>query len=279
MGFARPGGRLKALLTMMAFLAMLAPAMATAAPRADNGRDGRIVGGTPVPNGKYPFMVKLQIGIGRYIYNCGGSLIDESHVLTAAHCLFDEDFVRAKAEDISARVGVTDLRNPSQGELRRVESFAIFRTYKPNRSGNGDVAVLELRDPVMGIEPVELPAGGDSRFEVVGANYTVAGWGRTKEGGSSPPRMREAKVELWSNARCEKKLGYDGALEICAAAPGRDSCQGDSGGPLFREFGDRRVQIGIVSWGVGCARPGEPGAYSRLTNKEIAAFIEKQTAS
>lgn len=114
--------------------------------------------------------------------------------------------------------------------------------------------------------------------EFVGVDATVTGWGYTMEDGEISTALRKASVEVWSNGKCREKYAKITDRMLCASSPGRDSCQGDSGGPLFYESDPslkKHTQIGIVSWGVGCARPDRPGVYARVT--ELVSWIHKMT--
>ena len=98
----------------------------------------------------------------------------------------------------------------------------------------------------------------------------VTGWGRLKSGGQLPNILQEVNVTTMTNQQCRRKKYSHSEITdymICAGDVGRDSCQGDSGGPLsVLGQDDRYSQIGIVSWGEGCAKPGYPGVYTRLTS-------------
>ena len=94
----------------------------------------------------------------------------------------------------------------------------------------------------------------------------VTGWGDLQYGGQLPDILQEVKVTTMTNQRCRWKYDHSSITDymICAGDVGRDSCQGDSGGPLsVLGQDDRYSQIGIVSWGQGCARKGYPGVYTR----------------
>ena len=97
----------------------------------------------------------------------------------------------------------------------------------------------------------------------------VTGWGRLKYRGPLPAILHKVELRTQSNEECREKYGRRAISEnmICAAAPGKDSCQGDSGGPLAVLGQDNSYsQIGVVSWGDGCAKQGYPGVYTRVTS-------------
>jgi secreted trypsin-like serine protease len=229
----------------------------------------QIVGGQPVPDGKYPFMAVLDIGDaagGSYL--CGGTLIDPDSVLTAAHCL-------EGATDVNLAVGRTVLSQQNQGQVRSATDWFIPSGYDGSRDDRYDAAVLTLDRPVNGITPIKLATARQDGLERPRRNLTVAGWGTTSEGGNTSDRMREVSVPVVSDARAQDAYGprwYFPKVMVAAGARGQDSCQGDSGGPLFNP-GDTRTQVGIVSFGAGCARAGFPGVYTEVNNTAVRSFI------
>jgi secreted trypsin-like serine protease len=237
----------------------------------------RIVGGTAVPNGKYPFMVYIELHRnGKVIRACGGSLIDRDSVLTAAHC-FDPP-VPTKA---FLTVGATDLRQLNQDQIRRVvfkDSYR-HRRYNPQKNSSYDVAVLKLDRAVTGIQPIKVATANQNNLETPGRKLTVAGWGVTREGGKkSVNRMREVSIPVVADSRARRAYAplpprdtYFPSLMVAAGKGGKDTCQGDSGRPLFDS--GSRTQVGITSAGVGCGRARYPGQYTEVNNPEIKQFI------
>ncbi|CAA9510341.1 MAG: hypothetical protein AVDCRST_MAG12-3183 [uncultured Rubrobacteraceae bacterium] len=134
---------------------------------------------------------------------------------------------------------------------------------------------MKLNAPVTNIQPIKLATARQDGLEKPGRRLTVAGWGTTSEGGSTSDRMREVSVPVVSDARAQSVYGprsYFPRLMIAAGAGGIDSCQGDSGGPLFKPS-TPRAQVGIVSFGAGCARAGFPGVYTEVNHSGIRSFI------
>ncbi|MEV7415582.1 serine protease [Streptomyces sp. NPDC089919] len=251
-----------------AALALLgtAAASATAAP-VPPGQPESIIGGKEQSDGAYPWMAALlSKGSASPVQRqfCGGSLIDANVVLTAAHCV-----TGAKAKDLEITVGRTVLSRKGQGQLRNVRSIVVHPRYAKDEAY--DLALIELAKPVTGVNTVKLPTQGTDALLRPGAKAKVIGWGNTDtEMTHYPDRLRGVLVPLLSHAECKAtNKEYDKAVNICAGVEGKDSCQGDSGGPLFRTVAGRTYQIGIVSYGEGCAEQGAPGVYTSTSSAKL----------
>jgi secreted trypsin-like serine protease len=232
-----------------------------------------ILGGTEVPNGKYPFMAFIEINMLIGGATCEGTLIDQDSVLTAAHCL--ENSIGARVV-----VGATDLRQSNKGQIREAGRSFVHPRFDPT-TGAYDAGVLKLRRAVTGIQPIKLATARENYLEKPGRILSVAGWGVTRAKGAPVTRMREVSVPVISDSRAERGYdafygnpsGYVSPLMIAAGKQGKSACVGDSGAPLFAS-GGRSTQVGIVSGGrYKCGTPRYPAVYTEVNNPEIRNWI------
>lgn len=259
---------------------MLGLSVAVPGFAADGGTTPQIVGGEPVPNGDYPFVASL--GDARYgdtAYSrhfCGASLLDRNSVLTAAHCVKD-----TPKAPLRVTVGRTVLSGDG-GQTRRVSKRAIHPKFDGNRNAKYDAAVLTLNKPVRGIRAIKVSGTAQDALEKPGRLAKVAGWGNTikqpangDNGSRYPDRMRVTRVPIVADARARDVYGpiFVGSLMIAAGKEGKDTCSGDSGGPMFAKQNGERYQIGITSFGRGCATRKYPGVYTEVNNPAIRTFI------
>jgi secreted trypsin-like serine protease len=258
---------LAALVAAMVSLFAFVPS-SEGAPAGDKSTyEPQIIGGEPVPNGKYPFIASVQDqtreGTVKDKHVCGGSLIDKTHVLTGGHCVFSrvhgEITLDAKPQDTLVIVGRTVLPS-NQGQVRNVKDIDVHPLFKAAPlAGDADfpydAAVLTLSRPVKGIKPIELASSGQNNLERADRDATAAGWGSTdaRTQCQRPPpvipnRMQEAQLPIVSDSRADKILeqqqppacdpqspvtDFVPRLMIAAGAERKGTCQGDSGGPLF----------------------------------------------
>ncbi|CAL8117608.1 unnamed protein product [Orchesella dallaii] len=235
--------------------------------------DTKIVNGEPVPIEELPWTAALLrrnwLGLVNDRPYCGGSLINNQYILTASHCV---DGMSARGIVVSLHdEDVTSTSETASGSQRFDVEKIIMHPQYSRRTIDNDVALLKLVKPVKldnVIIPVCLPANNEHSFENFTA--TAAGWGATKESGSTSNILRKVDVPVISNTVCNTQTKYKGKITdnmLCAGyveQGGSDSCQGDSGGPLTIMNGERITLIGVVSWGYGCARPMSPGVYTRV---------------
>ncbi|KAG8034983.1 hypothetical protein G9C98_005405 [Cotesia typhae] len=233
--------------------------------RTQTTSQARIVGGGSSEAGSWPWQVALY---KEGDYQCGGALISDKWVLSAAHC-----FYNAQNEYWVARIGATRRGNfPSPHEQILTLDFINLHPEYIDSGFINDVALLRLERPVIFsdyVRPVCLP---DSEPKS-GTTCTVTGWGQLFEiGRIFPDTLQEVELPLISTEECRRKTLFLPLYRItsgmlCAGLKdgGRDACMGDSGGPLVcrDKTNDKYTLHGITSNGYGCARPGRPGVYTK----------------
>lgn len=217
-----------------------------------------IIGGEETTIEENPFMVALTTPDGFQF--CGGSIVAPTKILTAAHCT-----VGSQPADIVVVSGRTSL-SQDEGETANVTDIWVNPNFNESTLAN-DSSVLTL-DHELAAEPVAIATPEDTDLYTAGANSTVLGWG-TDESGSTSDVLKKVDVPVTADADCAASYqdDFDPATMVCAglAEGGKDSCQGDSGGPLVGVTADgTRKEIGIVSWGQGCAEPNFYGVYGRV---------------
>ncbi|XP_046613613.1 serine protease nudel isoform X1 [Neodiprion virginianus] len=233
--------------------------------------ESRVVGGHPSEPQAWPSLAAVNRDGS---FHCGGVILDEIWVLTAAHCI---DGFEGHYYDIQAGMLRRFSFSPME-QSRKVSHVVMYPTYDRTVMKN-DLALLRLEAPLhfnRWVRPACLPeittAGAHWRTgPTPDATCVTAGWGSLVEHGPDPDHLREVELPILRN--CKYPADQNEA-EICAGLPsgGRDTCQGDSGGPLMCRNPNSPSQwyvAGIVSHGEGCARPNEPGAYTK-----VSRFVE-----
>jgi len=239
----------------------------------------RVVGGHNSSFGSHPWQAMLFVRKSkRFFLPCGGALINEQWLLTAAHCVYSKS-----AKNFKVRLGDWNARatnEPLEHEDFDIELIKVNKDFHP-KNFNNDIALIKLDRPVTfkkHIQPVCLPDKDELVHDKTGY---VTGWGRTMFKKSARPSiLQQAEMNIISAEFCQLMFNGQGRKEtiyndtmFCAgtAKGGIDSCQGDSGGPFVVPLNDdssnQRYQLaGIVSWGIGCAKTGLPGVYTKVSN-------------
>jgi secreted trypsin-like serine protease len=275
------------------------------AAEGDDPVGPRIVGGTPADPGEYPHQVFILIDPSPLPDDegyCGGSIVEDRQVLTAAHCATDNFGDELDPSAFTICAGVTDiddndadglnLDNCGSENLYGVVQNEVHPDFGSRGQGiSHDVAMLTVAEadglfdgPNMAV--IRVIDAGEAALVTPGVSAIVTGWGTINEGtflnpGDPPPGwvLREADVPIVADSTCaehyddfgtfpgppEEEEAYDPPTMLCAGNNGKDTCQGDSGGPLVVPGpGGERVLAGDTSWGEGCARTDREGVYGDL---------------
>lgn len=195
-------------------------------------------------------------------HRCGGSLISALHVLTAAHCTF-----RAQRSAVGIRAGTAARTGGVGAVTRSVRDIQEYLGYS-HRANDFDVAVIRMSSALaLGatVQPIALAERG--AVLATGTQAMITGWGDTQEtAGQAPQTLHFVSVPIVDRGVCTAAYAKHARITkemLCAGfqgVGGRDACQGDSGGPLVVA---KRL-YGIVSFGIGCARPNFPGVYTSV---------------
>jgi trypsin len=234
---------------LLGALALTTAFAAASGPSA--GASADVVGGERVSINDYPFAVYLTTADGFQF--CGGTLVAPDKVVTAAHCAADQEPSAIRV------VGGREDKQSDAGTVAEVKDIWVHPEYT-NALAGYDVAVLTLASD---LDYGTIPIATDEPYKE-GTKTTVLGWGRTKDGGEQSRYLLAASVPVMADKDCKTAYkAYNADAMVCAGLPqgGIDTCQGDSGGPLVI---DGRL-AGIASWGEGCAAPGKPGVYTRVS--------------
>ncbi|MGA7397654.1 MAG: serine protease [Solirubrobacterales bacterium] len=275
-------------LFVMPTFSQAAPKLASAdlnatAPKSDATDGGarssvvvqpRIVGGSDTTFEAYPWQVLITAA--GFQQHCGGALIHPMIVLTAAHCVTNGSQVFNPLSVDGAFTGRT--QTATGGESLQLSDLWWDPAYNPATNDN-DVGFISLASPSS--RPTIKIAGADEgALWKAGRNAVVTGYGAISEGGPGSPVLKHLTVPILDDSTCAGGNSYGVSFHavamLCAGfmAGGQDSCQGDSGGPLQVPVdGGGYRQVGIVSWGTGCARPNLPGVYSRIADATYSARI------
>lgn len=233
----------------------------------------RIVGGVSASDGAWPWQVDIQTTSQGHV--CGGTLITENWVLSAAHCFPNPNDVTSYI----IYVGRQQLNGWNPDETNhRINRVVVPYGYTDPQLGQ-DIALVELATPVVWsdrVQPVCLPnANAEFNSDM---KCMITGWGDIRDGVAlqGVGALQEVQVPIIDSSSCQDMFLINPTENIdirsdmmCAgfAEGGKDSCQGDSGGPLVCQISDGSwVQAGIVSFGLGCAKPNRPGVYAKVSS-------------
>ncbi|CAG9792435.1 unnamed protein product [Diatraea saccharalis] len=238
------------------FISFAVLGVVVSTPTLKAKEDARIVGGDDIDITDAPYQVSL---VNRGSHSCGGTIVSSDIVITAAHCVMGSNPANYQIRAGSSFSG-------HGGELYPVGDLLAHPDFSYSKMDN-DIAVIwmakpfEFNEKIAAIDMYELGNEIDD-----GDDTTVTGWGNTREGGGFPSTLQRVMVPKVSEQMCNKAYAPIYTITprmLCAGSPtgGKDACQGDSGGPLVHN----NKLAGVVSWGLGCARPQYPGIYAKIS--------------
>nr|XP_054752462.1 low-density lipoprotein receptor-related protein 2-like [Lytechinus pictus] len=245
-------------------------------------REGRVVGGHQSLPGSAPYMGRIWHKAERS-FVCGATLLNQRWVLTAAHCIV---LYRLDFRDILLYFGDHDTMTTEDHQVIAEVDQIIQHEDFDQDNFNKDIALIRLKQPFEEftnyIRPICLPpvwlAKSLLQTDRMGR---VTGWGQIAEGGPYPRYLTEVELPVVRIKRCKDATEFEVTkFMFCAgysaAEDKKDACQGDSGGPFAMQHENRWYQLGIVSWGEGCARDGKYGYYTKILR--LLSWIERNTS-
>ncbi|KAI3366178.1 hypothetical protein L3Q82_010005 [Scortum barcoo] len=236
----------------------------------------RIVGGAECPKGECPWQV-LLVYKGKGF--CGGVIYKPTWILTASHCMENTDirFLKVVAGEHNVLV------NEGTEQLIQVSEIIMHKNYTKHNANN-DIALLRLASPIVYTPyatPACLPTRPLAERELWAIRmHTVSGWGRRTENGPTSHILLRLQVPRIPTQQCVEDSGVVLTENMFCAGYNesqQDSCKGDSGGPLVTKYKKTVFLLGLVSWGKGCARLGNYGIYTRVSN--YLEWIHNRTAT
>jgi trypsin len=255
-----------------------------------------VVGGQDASPGEYPYVAHILIDRA---FQCTGTLVTPTHVVTAAHC---GSLVPGGVANVPIgqpgqliEVSLGAHRTPSasltggyqsEGEKHVAKSVSVAPGWAGLGSVSSDVSVVELPTPSANA-PVKIASAAERSLWTAGTMATIAGYGVTESDGDQPEFLQEAQVPISADAVTAEAYpylvegvdplfgGFESRTQVGAGFPegGVDTCQGDSGGPLLVPAGSGLRLVGDTSYGNGCAEPGFPGVYGRVADDTLREWI------
>ncbi|KAJ3652786.1 hypothetical protein Zmor_018719 [Zophobas morio] len=217
---------------------------------------GRIINGTPASRGQFPWQAAVYFTTSSGTSFCGGSIISNIWILTAAHCAVN-------ARTFTIYLGTITLNPDSGSTVVTTTNKIVHPNYNPSTLAN-DVALIRLDSAITFSTNIQAITLASSSLGS-GVSVTVSGWGKTSDASSGVTNnLNYVTLSSITNAQCSQYYGSLNSGVVCATGSGKSTCNGDSGGPLITGSGSSAIQVGIVSFVStrGC-ESGYPSGYAR----------------
>ncbi|XP_043563410.1 chymotrypsinogen 2-like [Chiloscyllium plagiosum] len=230
----------------------------------------RIVNGENAVPGSWPWQVSMQDTTGWHF--CGGSLINENWVVTAAHC-------GVTTANLAILGAYNKCSTKEDTQTMKIEKVITHPAWDPYNINN-DVTLVKLAYPVKFTNRISSVCLASDGASFPGGKMCVtSGWGLTQSSASyTPCQLQQAALPLLTTADCQNFWGDKiSDMMVCAGGAGATSCMGDSGGPLVCKDGGAWYLVGIVSWGSGYCSTQIPAVYARVT--EFHSWIVQTIAA
>ncbi|HCE41038.1 MAG: hypothetical protein CL543_06855 [Alcanivorax sp.] len=269
------------------------------APAWAQTAEPRIIGGDNAPAGQWPWMAQVDVFFtaSNEVGLCGGSHIARNWIITAGHCVVDENDERVGDNDVSIRLGSVFLYR--EGQPYAGTSYTSTGVYTPDnfiraqgRQFDNDIALVRIDGPAMSERPSLI---GQARFQDIQSRafaardeaVTALGWGVTQPGGNTPAqRLQEVQLDYVRTDSCLSQWGsgnFNADTMVCADelnppdGQQQDTCVGDSGGPLFIGRDSDPYIVGLTSYGQTNCADDLPSVYTNLASQ--VGFVEQATAT
>jgi hypothetical protein len=247
----------------------------------------RVIGGTQIQVQAAPWAVSIKQSTSSGSLLCTGSVLDSLHILTAGHCVYDENGNLAPITAFSIRAGISNFNSPLPTDVEQDRTVTSFRVhpgyvYTPTASPD-DVAVLALNQPLdlsgPAVQLAPLPAAGGA-FPAA-ASVELAGFGRESSSGSSDGSLNELNATVDQQGQCggfsNTVEPYDNAIALCAEGSNNSICSGDSGSGLVSTDGSHTL-VAVASAAPATCDPSSHGIYVYVGAPEILTFIQGNNA-
>ncbi|KAM7356939.1 brachyurin-like [Cochliomyia hominivorax] len=246
--------------------------------------EGRITNGELAKPGQFPYQAGLSLVFGSSGAWCGGTLISDRWILTAAHCTDG-------ADGVTVYLGAVDIKNENEKGQQRIytskSNIVVHANWDPNTLSN-DISLIKLPVAIEfneRVQPATLPKKVDGKYSSYEGDMAYAsGWGKESDSSTSVAQyLQYIEVPVMKQSTCKTYyLGMITDKMICISTKGNKStCNGDSGGPLVYNEGKVNYVIGATSFGIalGCEK-GWPGVFTRITSyldwiEEVSGVVNK----